>query len=105
MVKGKTRLNILSLLRPQFYGRGPNFFDRRYTWPYKGILASTDPVAIDTVGAHLLQIKRIAYFGEDRPLDVQPKYIATADKKYNLGISDLSRIQLIKLGWTEEVMI
>jgi hypothetical protein len=28
-----------------------------------------------------------------------------ADKKYHLGVSDLSRIQLIKLGWMEEVLI
>jgi hypothetical protein len=28
-----------------------------------------------------------------------------ADKKYHLGVSDLSRIQLIKLGWVEEVLI
>jgi hypothetical protein len=36
IVKGKTRLNILSALTPQFYGRGANFFDKRYVWPYKG---------------------------------------------------------------------
>ena len=29
-VKGKTRLNVLVALTPQFYGRGANFFDRRY---------------------------------------------------------------------------
>jgi len=28
VVKGKTRLNILCALTPQFYGRGANFFDR-----------------------------------------------------------------------------
>jgi hypothetical protein len=28
-----------------------------------------------------------------------------ADKKYHLGVSDLNRIQLIKLGWMEEVLI
>lgn len=104
-VKGKTRLNILSLLTPQFYGRGPHFFDRRYVWPYKGILVGTDPVALDAVGAHLLQVKRIAYFGEDRPLDVPPKHITVADKKFNLGVSDLKRIQLVKLGWMEDVLI
>jgi hypothetical protein len=38
IVKGKTRLNILSALTPQFYGRGANFFDRRYVWPYQGLI-------------------------------------------------------------------
>jgi hypothetical protein len=105
IVKGKTRLNILSCLTPQFYGRGANFFDRRYVWPYKGLIVGTDPVAVDAVGAHLLQTKRIGFFGEDRALDVPPVHIIVADKKYHLGVSDLGRIQLIKLGWMEEALI
>jgi hypothetical protein len=105
VVKGKTRLNILCALQPQFYGRGASFFDRRYVWPYRGLLLGTDPVAVDAVGAHLLQKKRIAYFGEDRELDVQPTHIGVADKKYHLGVSDLNRIQLIRLGWMEDVLI
>jgi hypothetical protein len=105
IVKGKTRLNILSALTPQFYGRGASFFDKRYVWPYKGLIVGTDPVAVDAVGAHLIQVKRIAFFGEDRALDVPPIHIMVADKTYHLGVSDLSRIQLIKLGWTEEVLI
>jgi hypothetical protein len=104
-VKDKTRLNVLSALTPQFYGRGANFFDTRYVWPYGGLIVGTDPVAVDSVGAHLLQVKRIAFFGEDRALDVFPSHIIVADKKYNLGVSDLSRIQLIKLGWKEGVLI
>jgi hypothetical protein len=104
-VKGKTRLNILSVLTPQFFGRGANFFDTRYVWPYKGLIVGTDPVAVDAVGAHLLQVKRIAFFGEDRALDVPPVHIIVAEKKYHLGVSDLKRIQLIKLGWMEEALI
>ena len=49
IVKGKTRLNILCALTPQFYGRGANFFDRRYVWPYKGLIIGTDPVAVDAI--------------------------------------------------------
>jgi hypothetical protein len=105
MVKGKTRLNILSCLTPQFYGRGAHFFDRRYVWPYKGLIVGTDPVAVDAIGARLLEVKRVGFFGEERALDVPPVHIMAADKKYHLGVSDLSRIQLIKLGWMEEVLI
>jgi hypothetical protein len=65
----------------------------------------TDPVAIDAVGAHLLQVKRIAFFGEDRALDVPPVHIIAADNKYHLGVSELKRIQVIKLGWMDEVLI
>ena len=105
IVKGKTRLNILSALQPQFYGRGAHFFDKRYVWPYKGLIVGADPVAVDAVGAHLLRSKRVNYFGEDRALDVPPIHITAAEKKYHLGISDLSRIQLIKLGWQEDILI
>ena len=105
IVKGKTRLNILSALTPQFYGRGANFFDKRYLWPYKGLIVGTDPVAVDAVGAHLLQVKRTAYFGEDRALDVPPIHITAAEKKYHIGVSDLNRIELIKVGWQENVLI
>ena len=105
IVQGKTRLNILSALTPQFYGRGANFFDTRYVWSYRGLIVGTDPVAVDTVGAHLLQVKRIGFFGEDKALDVPPTHIVVADKVYHLGVSELSRIQVIKLGWMEEVLI
>ncbi|MDI6783601.1 MAG: DUF362 domain-containing protein [bacterium] len=105
IVKGKTRLNILSVLTPQFYGRGPHGFDKRFVWNYNGLLVGTDPVAVDAVGAQLLQRKRIAYFGEDRPMETTPKHISVADKKYGLGISDLNQIELVKLGWTTDILI
>ena len=105
VVKGKTRLNVLVALTPQFYGRGASFFDKRYVWPYRGILVGIDPVAVDAVGAELLRLKRIATFGEDRPLDVAPIHIARADKVYRLGVSDLGRIRIVKAGWTDESLV
>ena len=105
LVKGKTRLNILSLIRTQFYGRGPHFFDRRFASDYRGLLIGKDPVALDAVGARLLQLQRIAYFGEDRPLDTTPKHIFVADEEYKLGVGDLHRIEIIRLGWMEGALI
>jgi uncharacterized protein (DUF362 family) len=105
LVKGKTRLNLLAALTPQFYGRGAHSFDRRYVWPYKGLIVGTDPVAVDAIGAHLLQTKRILHFGDDRSLDVPPVHIEAAEKRYGLGVSDLKRIQLVKLGWQDEILI
>jgi hypothetical protein len=104
-VKGKTRLNILVALTPQFYGRGANFFDRRYVWPYKGLIVGTDPVAVDAVGAELLRLKRIAHFGEDKALDVSPVHITVADQKYGLGVSDLKRIDVVRVGWKEGTLL
>jgi hypothetical protein len=105
IVKGKTRLNILSLIQTQFYSRGAHHFDRRYVSQYKGLLIGRDPVALDAVGVRLLQRQRIAHFGEDRPLDTQPIHILAADQKYKLGVSDLNRIEIVKLGWMEGVLI
>lgn len=105
LVRGKTRLNILSLIRTQFYGRGAHFFDRRFVSDYRGLLIGKNPVALDAVGAHLLQLQRIAYFGDDRALDTTPKHIFVADEKYKLGVSDLRRIEVIKLGWMERALI
>ena len=105
VVKGKTRLNILSVIRTQFYGRGAHFFDRRYLSDYKGLIIGKDPVALDAIGARLLQLQRVAHFGEDRPLDTTPNHIFVADEKYKLGVSDLRRIEVVKLGWMEGVMI
>jgi len=105
VVKRKTRINILCALTPQFFGRGAHFFDRRYVWSYKGLIVGTDPVSVDAVGAELLRRKRINHFGDNRALDVQPVHISVADKKYHLGVSDLSRIEIIKLGWQEEVLL
>jgi len=105
IVKRKTRLNILSLIRTQFWSRGAHHFDRRYISEYKGLLIGKDPVALDAVGARLLQLQRIAHLGEDRPIDTQPKHIFVADQKYKLGVSDLNRIEIMKVGWMEGSLI
>jgi hypothetical protein len=104
IVKGKTRLNILVLLTPQFYGHGPHGYDPRHVWSYKGLAVSLDPVAVDAVGAHLLKTKRVQFFGEDRPI-TPTKHIALADTRHHLGVSDLNKIELIKLGWTKDSLI
>jgi len=103
-VKKKTRLNILLLLTPQFYARGPHNFDAQYLWPYRGILVSQDPVAVDALGAHLLRTKREAHFGEEQPI-TPTTHIASAETRYGLGVADLTRIDLTRLGWEAEALI
>lgn len=104
-VKGKTRLNILVMLTPQFHSLGPHHFAKSYTWPYGGLLVSRDPVAADAVGAAIIQAKRRQHFGEDRPLAPPPHHIRFADEKYGLGVSNLARIDLIRLGAQEDSLI
>jgi Domain of unknown function (DUF362) len=104
-VKGKTRLNVLCVLTPQFHGRGPHNFSRRYVWNYKGLIVGRDPVAVDTIGLRLIMAKRRKEFGPAQELPPVPKHIQIADTKYGIGTSDLNAIELIKLGWLEDVMI
>jgi len=104
-VNGKTRLNILCALTPQFHGRGPHHFSRRYVWNYKGIFVSQDPVAVDALGLRLLMAKRREKLGKDREIPPVPRHIEVADIKHGLGISDTNRIELIKLGWKKDILI
>jgi len=105
IVKGKTRLNILVVLTPLFHGRGPHHFDRRYVWPYGGLLISQDPVAADAVGIKLLEAKRRLHFGEERPLAPLAKHVRYAETRHHIGVSDLERIELVKIGWEEGILI
>ena len=104
-VKGKTRLNILVMLTPLFQSKGPHNFQQKYTWPYKGLLVGTDPVAVDATGLRILEAKRLDYFGENQPFAVSPRHIQVAQDKFHLGNADANRIDLKKLGWTKELLI
>ena len=104
-VKGKTRLNVLVMLTPLFHGIGPHHFSSQYKWPYCGLIVSTDPVAADATGARIIQAKRNAFFGEEKPISPPPRHIAAADTQFRLGNSRPERIQLIKLGWGEDILI
>jgi hypothetical protein len=105
LVKDKTRLNILVMLTPLFHSVGPHNFSPDYVWPYRGILVGRDPVAVDATGYRIIQAKRLKHFGEDRPLETSAHHIALADTRHHLGVSDPGRIELIKLGWPEEILI
>ncbi|MCK5077570.1 MAG: DUF362 domain-containing protein, partial [Calditrichia bacterium] len=105
IVEGKTRLNILVMLTPLFHSKGPHSFNPKYTWAYKGLLVGFDPVAVDSTGVRIFQAKRKEYFGEDRPISPPPKHIFLADTRHHLGTTDPAKIELIKLGWQDGVLI
>jgi hypothetical protein len=105
LVKGKVRLNILVMLTPLFHGIGPHHFDPEYTWPYNGIVVGTDPVAVDSVGLRILEAKRLEYFGESRPLKPIPHHIRFAETRHGLGVADPEKIDLVKIGWRDGILI
>lgn len=104
-VAGKTRLNILSVLTPLFHGRGPHHFDQRYIWNYRGILVGTDPVAVDAVGLHILRAKRAAFFKNDTKWETQPKHVMMAESRHKLGTATIEKIDLVTLGWRDDLLI
>lgn len=104
-VKGKTRLNVLVMLTPLFHSVGPHGFNPAYVWQYNGLLVGLDPVAVDSVGARIIQARRREFFGTDRPINPPPKHIELADSRHHLGTADPNKIELVKLGWTEGVLI
>lgn len=105
LVKDKTRLNILVMITPLFHSVGPHDFNLQYTWAYNGLIVGQDPVAVDATGVRILIAKRKEYFKEDRPLNPPPKHIFLADTRHHLGTADPAKIELIKLGWQEDILI
>jgi len=104
-LRKRVKLNILLMLNPQFHTVGPHSYANKYVWEYKGILVSQDPVAVDAIGLNIIQARRFEYFGEDKPLQTPAKHIRLADTRHHLGVSDPNKIELIKLGWTDGILI
>ena len=102
---GRVRLNVLVMLTPQFHGIGPHSFSTRFVWPYAGLIVSTDPVAADATGARIIEAKRRQYFEMERPISPPPHHIEIADTRYGLGVSRPERIELVRLGWDQEMLI
>jgi hypothetical protein len=102
-VKGKTRLILVDVLRP-YFGPGPQI-NPLHRWDYKGVMAGTDPVAVDTTALALCETKRRLFKGEVWPITPPPRFLAAADRDYKLGTSDPARIRVEKLGWNKDVLI
>lgn len=102
-VKGKTRLVIVDALRP-YFGPGPQI-NPLHRWDYKGILAGTDPVSLDTTCLRICQVKRNLFRKEEWLITPPPKSIDAADTKYRLGTSDPVKIKLVRLGWDRDTLI
>jgi hypothetical protein len=102
-IKSKCRLIIVDALRPLFNG-GPQV-NPKYLWNYGGLVLGTDPVAVDTVCLKIIQGKRNEYSGKVWPISPPPKHIAVADKKYGLGTSEASQIEVKLLGDEEGAFI
>ena len=102
-VKEKTKLILVDSLYP-LYDKGPQP-DPRYQWAYSGLVAGTDPVAVETVCLKIITEKRKTIRGEPWPLSPPPICVETADKIYGLGTSKLEEIKIEHYGWKKELLL
>jgi len=102
-VKGKTKLVLVDAFRP-LCDKGPQP-DPRYLWPYNGLIAGTDPVAVETVCLTIIHKKREALRQEPWPLSPPPLCVAAADERYGLGTSKVNEIKVESFGWSQDLLI
>jgi hypothetical protein len=102
-VKGKTRLVLVDALHP-LCDKGPQP-DPRYKWVYNGLIAGTDPVAVETVCLKIITEKRRALRGEPWPISPPPICVEAADKVYGLGTSKMEEIKIAHVGWEEGLLV
>jgi hypothetical protein len=102
-VKGKTKLVLVDALRP-LCDKGPQP-DPRYLWAYGGLIAGTDPVAVETVCLTIINKKREALRREPWPLSPPPFCVAAADERYGLGTSRMDEIKVDSFGWTQDLLL
>ena len=88
-IRGKTRLVVVDGLRSVYRG-GPRA-TAKWLWRPNGILASTDPVAVDATALRLLEAKR-QEVGMD-PIGDRARHVATA-ARIGLGTNDPARIEV-----------
>ncbi len=102
-VKGKTKLILVDALYP-LCDKGPQA-DPRYKWPYSGLIAGTDPVAVETVCLRIIEEKRRALRGEPWPLSPPPICVEAADRVYGLGTSRMEDIKIAHFGWKQDLLL
>ncbi len=92
LIRGKLRLTVMDAVTAQCEG-GPGR-SPKWIWPYQGILVSTDPVAIDAIGARIIEDRRrevgLPTLAAEKRV---PRWIEDA-AKLGLGEADVARIRV-----------
>ncbi|MBN1343015.1 MAG: DUF362 domain-containing protein [Phycisphaerae bacterium] len=92
-IRGKTRLAICDAIVGILDG-GPQYRGSHCTWPAKSLLAATDVVALDAVGAEMVRKARKAK--GLRGIKPDPRHIAHA-AEIGLGTADLGKIDTVRV--------
>jgi hypothetical protein len=96
-IRAKVRLHICDALAPQYEG-GPSYMPH-WSWPFRGLFASRDPVALDYTGWQIIERKRAEKgLPTLRALRREPTYIArAADARRRLGTNDPGLIDKMEI--------
>jgi uncharacterized protein (DUF362 family) len=94
-IRQKVRLTICEAISPQYEG-GPSFMPQ-WSWPFQGVLASRDPVALDYTGWRIIEEQRAAKkLPSLREARREPAYIArAADAQHRIGTNDPALIERV----------
>ncbi len=97
-IRNQNRLIICDALTVQYKG-GPSY-QPLWNEEYRGILISSDPVALDFIGYQTINQQRLKKgISTLEKSGLYPKYIFTAaDKNHNLGKATLSEIEKIEIN-------
>jgi uncharacterized protein (DUF362 family) len=95
-IKAKTRLVVCDATRATC-NRGPGY-KPAFAWRYSGLILSTDPVALDTVGTEIIDERRTE-MGLPRLVEMgrHPRQLASASER-GLGNTENNRIELRSLA-------
>ena len=96
-IRQKVRLHLCDAITPQYEG-GPSFMPY-WSWPFNGVLASRDPVALDYTGWQIIEKKRAEQgMPSLKAAGREPVYIATAaDAQHRIGTCDPARIRRVEV--------
>lgn len=94
LFRDKVKLNVVDGIAAQYEGGPP--FQPQWVWNFGGIIAGTDPVAVDRVGLDIIEearrengIKPLSEAGR------YPHYLETAER-LGLGNFDLGKVEVVK---------
>jgi uncharacterized protein (DUF362 family) len=96
-IRKKVRLTICDAIAPQYEG-GPSYMPH-WSWPYNGLIAARDPVALDATGWRIIEQQRAAHgLPTLRAAKREPVYIArAADAQHMLGVDDPALIEKVEV--------
>lgn len=95
-VRRSSILHIIHALEPAF---AVSDSGRKYSvWQYNGLLASVDPVAVDTVAQGILRERISEELGAEAAASLQVPYLVAAAEQFRLGNTSPDCIEVVQIG-------